>query len=231
MTLLRTDWTTRPFTLRRLDAEVVHGARASFGRLPPDAYVTEGWRQRRLTRYRIGADHELTPLPPGDVWQTRVHNKRFGDLPRRFEPLEESWTDTAAFQRLVDTFCAALPEDVRDWTLWVHQIRVVADGRGGQPTPEGPHRDERIYVGIAVMGLEGVAAGATRILASPTGPVLFEADLAVGDLLVFHDEVVWHDTQAFRSPPGTAGHRDVVLLAVTRTAEAGTPAERTAPSP
>ncbi len=220
-------WTGPPFRTWAIDAATRDAARPFFASLPADPYVQHGWRARRLTRFRLGPGDERAVLPPSPVWQTRANNRRFGDLPRSFAPLEEAWIAHPAFDRLVGAFRAALPEPVDGCTLWAHQIRTFwRDGTA--PPHEGVHRDERVYLAILVFASDGLAAGPTRLLASRDGPILHEAPLRPGEGLVFDDERLWHET--LPPPDGSRGHRDTMLFAVTRSERDGTPAERTSPA-
>lgn len=223
MTAIASAWAEQPYAVWRLDDDTRRAARTSFDRLPDDPYVPSGWRARRLTRWVLGPGTERTMLPPRAVWQTKAHNTRFGDLPRSFAPLEDDWATSRELDRLVATFRAALPEPVDGWILWGHQIRTRWRPGGVLPPADGPHRDERVYLAIAVFDVVGVEAGTTRLLAAPEGPALFERPLRAGDVLLFDDERLWHET---RMPPQAGpGHRDVMLLAVTRHERDGVPPE------
>ena len=216
-------WTAQPFRTLRLEDEMRAAARPFFERLPDDPYVPAGWRARRLTRWTLGPGATREALPATPVWQTKAHNSRFGDLPRSFAPLDAAWASSEPFDRLVASFRAALPEPVDGWVLWAHQIRTRWRPGGIAPPPDGPHRDERVYLAIAVFDVVGVDPGTTRLLAAPEGPALFERTLQPGDVLVFDDERLWHET---RMPvQGGPGHRDVMLLAVTRQVHDGLPPE------
>ena len=202
--------------------------RASFDRMPVDPYLEEGYRRRRLTRFALG-EHAFTPCPPAPVMQTRTNNARFGGMSRTFAPLEASLRDSVALRTLASCFLHAVPRATVGWRLWVHQLRVAFDARGGAPTPEGPHRDERVWLGILVVSLQGVPPLATRLYETRSGPPIVSFDLDVGDLLVFEDATLFHDTAPppEMTPARCAGrerapaHRDVFLFALTEDPEAG----------
>lgn len=223
MSSLSSTWAAQPFRTLQLEAGTCAAARPFFDDLPDDPYVAAGWRARRLTRWLLGPGTTRQALPATPVWQTKAHNARFGDLPRAFPALDPAWAGSEPFDALVASFRAALPEPVDGWVLWTHQIRTRWLPGGIAPPADGPHRDERVYLAIAVFDVVGVAPGTTRLLAAPEGPVLFECSLRAGDVLLFDDERLWHET---RMPvPRGPGHRDVMLLAVTRRADDGVPPE------
>ena len=63
--------------------------------------------------------------------------------------------------------CRALFERLtpaRAWHIEVHQFRIEARAeRGGQPTPEGTHRDGVDYVLVLLVGRRNIASGVTTV--------------------------------------------------------------------
>ena len=212
------------FTSRlvRVPEAVLGAVRPYWGDLPLDPYLEDGSRSRRLTRFRVDGE-TLVPLPAEPVSQSKRYNPDVGGLPRSFVPLDADLVAQPEFHQLARAFLEALPLDPEGRILWVHQIRVTCEVAGGRPTPEGIHRDEREYLGILVVEIEGLACGATRLYPAMDAPPCYEAVLEQGDLLVFRDEVLFHSTDAFSDVTGAPGHRDTILFALTKDPSDGTP--------
>ena len=60
-------------------------------------------------------------------------------------------------------FFGAMAPDVLDWRIEVHQFRIEALGRAGEPTPEGVHRDGVDYVLVLMVDRHNIASGTTTI--------------------------------------------------------------------
>lgn len=202
------------YQLCKLSEKVLEPLRSFWGDLPLDPYLEEGYRTRRLSRFRVN-DQKLVHLPVECVVQTAENNRRWGGLPRTFDSLEDALKDHPSFQEIAAIFLDAIPIESEGLILWVHQIRMECDGSKGVPVPEGIHRDERMYVGIAVTDIQGLSCGETKLFHHPEEEPFYKKTLEVGEMIVIHDEAMYHYTEPFYDVTGSPGHRDIFIFAVT----------------
>lgn len=198
--------------------------RHTWERLPADPYLRGGWRTRRLGRFRV-EPQGLEPLSPIAVYQSKRANVLFGGLARTFAPLEDELASSPAFLALCQVFLAQLPAVAPDSVLWFHQLRVaVKDTSQGaaKPDPQGPHREERRFVGILPVATSGLEAGQTRLFAQPEASPSFERILPVGTLLAFDDAHFLHTTEPFARVSAPRAWRDIAIFALTDDELAGT---------
>ena len=104
---------------------------------------------------------------------------------------------------------------VGDFGLTLHQIRIVAaEGKHGQPVPEGIHQDGHDFVGITVVSRQNVTGGLTSLHRGKTEPAFFSMEHPVGHLLFLNDRELFHNVSHIeRTVPAYEGHRDIFIMA------------------
>ncbi|HUP91840.1 MAG TPA: 2OG-Fe dioxygenase family protein [Solimonas sp.] len=141
---------------------------ASWDALPIDGYMADGgrYRRRRHATFAAQPGSAIQRQPHQPHYQSRDYNPLNGGIQRWFEPVDETIAAGATLQSVLrfcrQTFDALVPEPPR-WHVEVHQFRVEALAGGGNPTPEGMHRDGVDYVLVLLVRRHNVASGTTTI--------------------------------------------------------------------
>lgn len=187
----------------------------SFDSLPVDDCMNDGgtYRHRRFGRlvyHYVRGEDRLELLPHVPYEQPRYFNPLNGGFERHFAPLTSAIAGNRAFLRIVCLLGRAYAslEGRRRWRVNAFFNRIVASvGCLGKPVPEGMHRD-----GVTLMtGHHNYVGGETTLFDLLThAPVLRTRLSAGGDMVVFRDDTVLHDTSPIE--PGVLGYRDVLVL-------------------
>lgn len=187
----------------------------SFAALPFDPYTGGRQRYRRFSQYRLDSDGTswtTTLLPHRPFIQPRSVNSLVGGIARAFEPL----LIDPARQLAVGASELGLSTN-HPWQANVHQCRVVVDDDiKGVSVPEGPHRDGHDFGMLAVWGRHGIEGGVSQLLPIGGGVPFFSTVLRPGQALVYDDAAMWHHATDITAPPGSAGHRDLWIIAFNR---------------
>lgn len=211
----RVDYSCNTHKLMTITSKKLKALYPYWHEMPRDPYLAGGYRQRCLSRFKC-ENNKLYLLQPTAVYQTRENNRVFGDLSRRFKPLKPELVFHSSFIALVKLFISNLPESPVGKVLWVHQIRInVSSSLPGKPVPEGIHRDERLYVGIAVVNKQGVSGEETQLFKSKDEAPIWQQTLAVNQLLMFNDQLLYHNTTDFLTVAPQGGYRDIFILALS----------------
>lgn len=194
-----------------------------FGRhwagLPVDPYAAELGTQRRR-RYGhflfTTADGTIAPMPHDAFVQPENSNPLYIGTERRFEPLTDAFTAEPLLQdylRLLGGIAETL-DDVADWSVKVTPFRVIAsaDG-GGQPTPEGLHRDGVTLVTSLLINRDNAEGGETSVFDSAGRHLLSVTLQEPGTLLLGDDRRTVHGVSPIRPrDPSRPARRDVLVV-------------------
>ena len=188
--------------------------RASWDRLPADAYLRDGGRYRRRRHGSFVVEgRNVSVVPHRAHWQPVAYNALHGGLERWFEPIEPEVASSPAWTRLLaalGTLCAQLKPEPR-WYVEAHPFRIDTTDGIGRPTPEGAHRDGVDFVAVLLVARENVKGGETRVFAAD-GPQGLRFTLGEPwSVLLLDDERVIHETTPIQ-PAGPDGHRDTLVL-------------------
>lgn len=200
-----------PYNVIRSDADL-DLLRATFDDLPRDAYLDDGQRSRALARYSW-QDGVLTRLPERAFYQSSEVNgvEGIGGVQRAYPPIADEVDRLPGFAAVVADWMAEV--GVSSTTFSVHQIRTRA---GGDPAPEGPHRDGYEYIGIYVVDRCNISAtsGATSIWSiEDNEPLLTSAVIDPGHLVTIDDRRLLHDVSpVVAGEEEGPGYRDVLIL-------------------
>ena len=163
----------------------------TFDGIPDDPYLEGGYRGRTQSRFER-RDGVITRMDPVDLYQSSEVNKleNYGGIQRTYPELPAGIENSQAFIELIEEWFSGF--DLGDATFSVHQIRTRS---GGDPVPEGAHRDGYQFVGIYVVARENIPddSGLSTVW-DASGQVVFEDRLlAEGELLSFDDREFVHD--------------------------------------
>ena len=194
-----------------------------FGRhwdeLTADRYAAELGTQR-LRRY----GHYLFTPADGSI-ESRTHdafvqpedsNPLYVGRERHFEPLTEAFAAEALLRDYLKLLSAmaAMLDDVAQWSVKVTPFRVVAtaDG-GGEPTPEGPHRDGVTLVTSLLVGRDNAGGGESSVYDMGGRQLLSLTLTEPGTLLLGDDRRGLHGVTPIRPrDPSRPARRDVLVV-------------------
>jgi hypothetical protein len=187
---------------------------AEFATLPFDPYTGGQQRYRRFSQYKLAYDGaadrwRLELLPHRPFLQPRRVNGLVGGVQREFAPLR---IDPAP-QLSAGADALGLDRD-RAWQVNVHQCRVITNPDvAGVSVPEGPHRDGHEYGMLAVFARHNVTGGENELMPTGGGEPFFRVTLQPNQALVYDDSAMWHNATDIVARDGTAGHRDLWIIA------------------
>ena len=187
---------------------------ASFDDLPLDLHCGGKQRYRRFSQYRMDfhdGHWQLSLLPHRSYIQPKKYNSFAGDTLRQYEPLK---IDPSIY---VGAGAEAIPLDINlAWHVNVHQWRVIVRPNiPGISVPEGPHRDGREYIMMAVFRRCQIIGGETSLLPLGGGPPFLRTTLQEGQAMLLDDTRMWHyasDIEALECE----GHRDIWVVTFNR---------------
>lgn len=197
--------------------QALNAWRASWDRLPADAWLRDGghYRRRRHSCFVVEGD-AVVQVPHRAHWQPLEYNALHGGLERWFEPIEPSLIADPAWGRLLATLargCSAVRAAPR-WHVEAHPFRIDTTDGIGRPTPEGAHRDGVDFVAVILVSRWQVKGGETRVF-DAAGPHGIRFTMTEPWTTVLLDDTrVIHETTPIQ-PAETAaglGHRDTLVL-------------------
>lgn len=207
--------------LNHIDQNQVASIQHTWNNLVQDPYPAGKYRTRRMGRFEILPDG-LKYLKQVSVCQTKKYQSTDGDIPRYFEPLSPALIESEAFLSIAKTFLDTLPLNPVGGVFWCHQVRVRAndDLTSGAPSPQGIHSDERDFIGVFVANHQNVTCSKTSIYLDKNSAPVFEKVLRIGEMIVFNDAVVLHNTEPFTvnddfNGSSTEAYRDIFILDYT----------------
>lgn len=202
---------TISYVLERLNSFNVAKLIPSFSQLPVDPYLKGDYRFRRLSHFQISHDR-LTKLPHRAMLQSKTYNPLLGNVIREYAELDQDLVDLEEFQTLILEFFEFCRRCSISHEVDVHQIRITADQKVGNPAPEGIHRDGVDVVGIFCVNRDNITGGETHLYESKDRSPAFVKVLDPGELLVVNDHQFFHFTTPIQVQSAAGGVRDVFVL-------------------
>lgn len=177
-------------------------------------------RLRRYGHFRMApATGELRLLPHSAFVQPADTNPLYATVDRHFEPLTGAFVADPVLRSLIGVLgrVAGALEPAEWWSVKVHPFRVLAtpDG-GGEPTPEGRHRDGVTLVSSLLIGRDNATGGESAVY-TPEGERMLSVTLdEPAALLLSDDRGSLHEVSPVR-PVDTAlpARRDVLVTTLT----------------
>ncbi|WP_307783631.1 2OG-Fe dioxygenase family protein [Streptomyces spinoverrucosus] len=194
-------------------------------RLEVDKYLKNGsrFRERRYDRFRYDPrTGEIRLRPHRPYFQSGHVNDYAGGIERDVAPLSHDTLDNPLLTALLRADFAQfpVPEEWLDdpWDVQCHQFRIIStEDELGEPTPEGPHRDEVDFGAIHLMNRVNAAGGESQVY-SESKELITEFCLSERmDTMFWADQKVLHAVRPITAVrPGTRAVRDVLILGYKR---------------
>lgn len=189
--------------------------------LETDKYLKDGsrFRERRYDRfYFVPATGEVRLRPHAPYYQSEGANGYAGGIARDVAPLRSQTLDNPVLTMLMRFDFARFPiadhTVAEPWDVQCHQFRIISTpDEIGEPTPEGPHRDEVDYGAIHLMRRTNAAGGESLVYNT-------DRELVAQFRLAEHmDTMYWADRQILHAvrpitaeDPGRTAVRDVLIF-------------------
>ena len=205
---------TAPYTHEIFFRIVPDWLSSQFARLPKDPYLPQGYRFRRLSRFKIEAgEYQRFPHGPYTQDAKRGINTLMGNVERTFEEIEQDALELPELRAMLNRFLAAAAIATSFVFLNVHFIRnVCTKTQIGYPAPEGVHRDGFDIVGILCVAQEHAVGAMTELFLWDDKPPVFAGRLHPGGLLLLDDSKLLHYTSPIEVEDAEFGFRDTVIL-------------------
>lgn len=187
--------------------------------LVADPYAAE-LGTRRLRRYGrfvfTPADGVIEGLPHDEFVQPEASNPLYVDRSRHFEPLTKAFVEEPVLQRFLRLLgqLATMLEELPRWTVKVTPFRVLAStSDGGEPTPEGVHRDGVILVSSLLIARDNAVGGESSVYDADGRHLLSTTLSETGTLLLGDDRRTLHGvTPIGPVDPSKPARRDVLVV-------------------
>ena len=193
---------------------------AVFKDLPADAYMNDGgrYRLRRFGRFIYTRNDDRLELQPHRPYsQPKYFNPLNGGIERHFAPLTDAIVSNQVLQRVLRLLGGgySVLEDQPRWRINTYFNRIIArTEETGKPVPEGMHRDNVKFSCLLMINHISFTGGDSTLFDMLTHEPVFQGRLgAGGQMLVFRDDTVLHDTTAIQPINAhTPGYRDVMVI-------------------
>ncbi len=191
----------------------------SWNRLEEDQYMADGgrYRKRRHATYAIdGAGQRARLMPYQPHYQTLDYNPLNGGVARYFAPILDDLHHSVTLAALLEFGNAVFSQisGIQRWHIELHQFRIEArDGRMGQPTPEGVHRDGVDFVLVVMIKRVNIESGATTIYDLDNRLVGEFTLRRAFDMVLVNDRLLYHGvTPITQLEPDEEAFRDVLVI-------------------
>ncbi|MEU8437737.1 2OG-Fe dioxygenase family protein [Streptomyces sp. NPDC029216] len=208
-----------------IDAELrqhVKELAAEWENLETDRYLKGGsrFRERAYDRFFfVPRTGEVRLRPHRPYFQSMNANDYAGGIDRDVAPLSRTTLDNPLLTRLLRANFENFPVPEESWLddpwdVQCHQFRIISTpDETGEPTPEGPHRDEVDFGAIHLMGRFNADGGESQVYS-------LERDLVAEFCLTEQmDTMFWSDGRILHAvrpihpvDPSKAAVRDVLIM-------------------
>jgi hypothetical protein len=192
---------------------------AHWDELAPDVYAgslgTERLRRYGHFAYRP-KEGGARLMPHRDFAQPHESNPLYVKQDRHFEPLTDRFVADPLLHAILKLLgqLAAVLDDRAEWSTKVHPFRVMAsDDDGGQPTPEGLHRDGVTLVTSLLINRRNATGGESSVVDAGGQPLMTTTLAEPGTLLIGDDRRTLHGVSPIRpDDPAEPAQRDVLVI-------------------
>ncbi|MEU8797491.1 2OG-Fe dioxygenase family protein [Spirillospora sp. NPDC048819] len=194
---------------------------ATWENLVTDPYLKDGarFRERRYDRfYYLPRDHRIQLRPHQAYFQSTDANEYAGGIAREIAPLTAAVLNNPLLEFLIEFNFARFPVTPDrvglPWDVQCHQFRILGvPSEVGEPTPEGPHRDEVDFGAIHLMSRTNAEGGRSQAYRDPTRLLDEFCLIEPMDTMYWADQKVLHAvTPITPLYPGLPAIRDVLIL-------------------
>lgn len=189
----------------------------TWNNLPPDKYVMGvSIRQRRICKFIIKNNGEITLLNDCSFIQSKQVNKLIGGIERHYSQSEDKVLKSKILLNLLAYQKGILEEQgfYGTWLVTCHQIRVRCDSDSvGLATPEGIHSDGHDFVFQHFIQKNNIKGGSSKIY-SLNKKTEESYDLShFLEMIFINDRVVKHDVTPFTLNDNiNEGYRDMLIV-------------------
>ena len=191
----------------------------SWNSLEEDQYMADGgkYRKRRHATFAVHQAGEQSHLMPHQPhYQALEYNTLNGGIARYFAPILIDLLNSKTLSSLLEMgnkLFSRITGNHR-WHIELHQFRIEArDGKIGNPTPEGVHRDGVDFVMVVMIKRVNINSGGTTIYNLDNQLVGEFTLLNAFDMAIVNDHRVYHGvTPITQINEGEEAYRDVLVI-------------------
>jgi hypothetical protein len=191
----------------------------SWNTLEEDQYMADGGKYRKR-RHAIYATHfggqPAQKMPHQPHYQTLDYNPLNGGIARYYAPILDDLHKSLTLNALLELGNRLFSQISGNalWHIELHQFRIEArDGKQGQPTPEGVHRDGVDFVIVVMIKRVNIESGATQIYDLDNQLVGEFTMLNTFDMALVNDRRVYHGvTPIEQLDASQEAYRDVLVI-------------------
>ncbi|GAA3458637.1 2OG-Fe dioxygenase family protein [Saccharothrix longispora] len=203
--------------LRRFEADLAK----EWENLEVDQYLKNGarFRERRYDRFRyVPATDSVRLRPHRPYFQSAEVNDYGGGIERSVPPLTASTVQNPLLQALIRWNFEHFPVEPEQlhqpWDVQCHQFRIIGRAEElGEPTPEGPHRDEVHFGAIHLMSRTNASGGFSQVYTKDQELVAEFQLQNTMDTMFWADEMILHAvTPITVVDDSTPAVRDVLIM-------------------
>lgn len=169
--------------------------------LAPDPYAAElgVQRLRRYGHYSLRGG-VLHPVANDSFVQPEDSNPLYIGRQREFAPLTDTFARDSLLHKVIELLArvASALDDVENWNVKVHPFRTLSSGEGGQPTPEGMHRDGVTLVSSLLVGRRNARGGESTVCDADGRELLVTTLADPGTLMLGDDRRTLHGVSPIR---------------------------------
>lgn len=183
----------------KVDPECIDAIKPTFNELPETDHVDGNYRLRRYSHVAVtGKDiPSITDLHVKQFTQSSKYNQHQGGMERNFQGVSIDTLHSAGMRELARSFrdvCSF--ED--NFTMDIHQMRVICKGGATQLSPEGWHQDGYDCVGMIGIDRQNIIGGEVLLSTHKTEPPFLQAIMDTGTMVVIDDSHLWHNGRSIQ---------------------------------
>lgn len=187
--------------------------------LEEDQYMADGGKYRKRRHATFATQHvgdQPLLMPHQPHYQSLDYNNLNGGIARYFAPILIDLLNSrtlAALLEMGNRLFSRITGNHR-WHIELHQFRIEArDGKLGNPTPEGVHRDGVDFVMVVMIKRVNINSGATTINNLDKQLVGEFTLLNAFDMAIVNDHQVYHGvTPITQIDADQEAYRDVLVI-------------------
>jgi hypothetical protein len=189
--------------------------------LEPDKYLKDGarFRERRYDCfYYQPRINSIRLQPHRPYFQSADVNEYAGGVKREVAPLTMSTLENPLLKSLILFNFAQLPIDDelldRTWEVQCHQFRIIGTpAEPGEPTPEGPHRDEIDFGAIHLVSRSNANGGKSQVFSNEKKLITEFCLTSAMDTMFWADQQILHAATPITAEDGDRpAVRDILII-------------------
>jgi len=194
---------------------------ATWDNLLLDKYMNDGgsYRYRRYSAFEFDLGKQvMTQLEHASYQQSLSINSLNGGIPRHYEPLERSFSESLILKRIIHGFSFLINSFTAHtrFNIKLHPYRIIAtEGKLGEPAPEGLHQDGVDYVISFMIKRVNILGGESYIADAHKNIVKKTTLSKPGDFILTDDHKLFHGVSSVcvDNKYKAFSYRDVLVIA------------------